>query len=382
MKQGTYIAISMRRWLTILTVVSVGAWAACVRADDASPWLSGPGLEQKLAAPLSIVWQGVPLWQALGNLSRTHRVAIVLDRRVDPDQTVHLAIDNLPLAEVFERIAEHLNLGYCQFGPVAYIGPPATARQVRTLAALRLEEARRLPAGAQQKLLTARKWHWDELAEPRQLVGQLAAEAGVRLAGADRIPHDLWPQTDLPPLAWIDRLSLVAAQFGLTCHLADNGRTVELVPVPADARLARTYPGGPNAQAVAQRWAGDLPDAAIKMDNGQIRVLARLEDHEWIEARMRGPGERKTTVPAGKQVYTLTAEDAALDKLVAQLAQRLHLDFRWDRAATEAAGIESNQLVSISVEQADLDELLRAVFAKTGLEFHRQGQTVVVQPAR
>ena len=153
-----------------------------MRADPTAAWATGPRLEQQLAAPLSIAWQGLSLSQALDNLSRTQGVAVLRDRRVDPDQTLKLAFDNRPLAEVLERIAEHLHLGYCQFETVAYLGPPATARQLRTLATLRLEDVRKLAPERRQKLLATRPWHWDELAEPRDLARQLAAEAGVQLA--------------------------------------------------------------------------------------------------------------------------------------------------------------------------------------------------------
>ena len=186
----------------------------------------------------------------------------------------------------------------------------------------------------------------------------------------------------MPALDWIHRLTLLAAEFDLTFHLADDGRRVELVPIPPDVRLARKYGGGSNPRAVADRWARDLPDADIKADGGQIHVLARLEDHEWIDARLLGKAKRGATVPTGKEVYSLTVENVALDKLVAQLGQRLRLDFRWDRAASEAAGIEPNQLVSFTVRQAELDALLAEVFAGTGLELRREGQTVFVQPAR
>jgi hypothetical protein len=138
-----------------------------------------------------------------------------------------------------------LKLGYCQLGAVAYLGPAETARRLRTIAALRLEDARRLPKDSQRRLLTARSWDWPELAEPRQLAEQLAGQAGLKIANPERIEHDLWPAAELPPLSWVERMTLVLAPFDLTFRFDRRGQ-IELVELPADPALVRTYAGGAN----------------------------------------------------------------------------------------------------------------------------------------
>lgn len=348
-------------------------------ASDASGWVTGPTLEQQLAMPLRVSWHGTPLARALSALADAQHVAIVRDRRVDPDQRIELTIDGEPLGKAFEHIAAQQKIGYAQFGPVAYFGPHDVASRLRTLAALRLEDARPLPNDVTRKFLMLRNWHWDELAEPRTLLTDLAAEADVEIKNPERIPHDLWPQTDLPPLSWLDRLTLLAAQFGLTYRIGDEGRSIELVDIPEEVLLTRSYAGGRNAAGLARRWAKDLPLAKVSVNEGQIHVAATVDDHERIERRMRGTPTRKTTVTAGKEVYQLAVENTALDKLVDELAARLELQFLWDRDATKAAGIASDQLVTVKVENADLDTLLKAVFTDTGLAFRRQGRKVTVR---
>ena len=51
---------------------------------------------------------------------------------------------------------------------------------------------------------------WDELAEPRTLLAALARENGLEIEGLDRVPHDLWPAADWPPMSLVDRLTLIA----------------------------------------------------------------------------------------------------------------------------------------------------------------------------
>jgi hypothetical protein len=128
-----------------------------------------------------------------------------------------------------------------------------------------------------------------------------------------------------------------------------------------------------------RRWSKELPKAKLTVVGDEVQVVATAEDHDWIERKQKGAPTRKATVVAGKEMYQLSVENAALDKLVDQLTQRLSLTFRWDRAATTAAGIASDQLVTVKIENADLEALLNAVFADTGLAFRRQGRTVIVR---
>jgi hypothetical protein len=334
----------------------------------------------ELAAPISISWDNTPVAYALSSLSQARHIAIVRDRRVDPQQPLELAIDNQPLADALAAIAAHQKIGYCQLGPVAYFGPPQTTARLRTLAALRLEDVTRLSPAARRKLLLSRNWHWDRLSEPRALAEQLGREAGVELLGLDRIPHDLWPETDLPPLPWIDRLALVAAQFDLTFRLDNTGHRVELVDMPARPVLARSYLGGRDAAAVASRWTGAFPAANIEVVGTRIRVEAPLEVHESIEGRLRATPARRTTVTAGKPQYQLSVDKAALNQVVAQLSKQLGLEFRWDEAAIARKRIAMDQLVSVKISGADLDQLLAAVFAGTGLTTRRDGRAIVIQP--
>ncbi|REK12977.1 MAG: hypothetical protein DWQ37_10140 [Planctomycetota bacterium] len=367
------------RFAGLLILIWLTTPAVPARADGAS-WVEGPHLKQQLASPTRVSWHGTPLDRALSSLSSAQHLAILRDRRVDPNQSVTLAIDGEPLEQALAAIAGHVTIGYCQFGPVAYFGPRESAGRLRTLGALRLDEASKLPRDVSRKFLLMRDWHWDRLAQPRDLLAQLAAEAEVEIVGAERIPHDLWPECNLPPLSWLDRMTLLTAQFDLTYRIDRTGKRVELVDLREPIAIERTYHGGVAARNVARRWARQLPHTKIRLEGQEIFVTARVEDHDRIEQALAGRPRRKTTVKTGPEVYQLAVENTALDKLVEQLSSRLSLTFQWDRDATESAGIAADQLVSVQVQDADLDALLEAVFADTGLAFQRDGRNVAVKP--
>ncbi len=364
----------------VFWAASLAVPAICSAAPNAS-WLTGAQLVQKLAEPATFSWTNAPAQRVLANLSDTQHVAILLDRRIDPQQHVTLATTNEPLGDVLGELANRLSGGYCQFGPLAYIGPVETAEKLRTLAALRLEDVKRLDKERVRELLRLRAWNWDDLAEPRQLMEDLARQADVELIDEGRIPHDLWRGADLPPLSWIDRVTLLAAQFDLTFRLEGGGHRVRFTPLPAHLAIVRTYAVGGNAQALAARWARQLPEARVTAAGSEIRVEGRLEDHELAARRFQSTPQRRTTVTPGEQRFQFAVENAALDAVVAQLAERLDLDVQWDSDAIEAAGVATDQLITVRVKDATLDDLLRAIFQDTSLSFERTDKAVAIRPS-
>jgi hypothetical protein len=286
------------------------------------------------------------------------------------------------LDDILRKVAVQARLGYCQFGPIAYFGPSEAAGRLRTVAQLRLDEARARGGTQARKFTQSRPLHWEQLAEPRQLIAELAHEADVTVDNIERLPHDLWAAADLPAMPLVDRLSLVLVEFNLTFELDGGGERLTLKPLPERPSLLRTYRAGRNADELAQRWAADFPRSHVSVETARVRVDGPLEDHEAIDRRMRGATPaRRSPASANKEVYQLTIESAPLDQVVAQLAERMSIEFEWDRAAIDRSRIATNQLISVKISAADAEALLTAVFQNTGLAFERRGRVVRISPA-
>jgi hypothetical protein len=341
-------------------------------------------LQKQLAQPVGISWSGNPLRQALESLSRAQHVAVLIDRRVDPGQRLDVQFDGLPLAAALQEIARSRQLGVSFLGPVAYFGPPRASSRLRTIAALRTKEVLVLPAALQRKLLLPRPIAWEDFATPRNLLTQLAEQSGLAIQGADRVPHDLWAAADLPSLSLVDRLTLILIQFDLTFQVDADGKTVTLIPLPDEVALTRSYPGGPEPQATAARYALLAPEARIEVAGEQVRVTGVLEAHERIAARGESP-KPHTPGPIDQDFankrFTLRVKEKAAAAVLQGLAKELKLDLRIDRKALAEAGISLESPVSLSLKDATIDELLREVLRSTGLTFRRRGNVVEVFPA-
>jgi hypothetical protein len=366
---------------TLVGAAMLGATAA--GAEPPTAWLTGPALEKRLAEPVDVYWSEAPLRQALARLSRAERVAVLIDRRVDPGQKLELKRSGLPLGAVLEDVAASRGLGISWLGPVAYLGPPAFTSRVRTLAELRREEVAGLPVRAARKFLLPKPVAWDDFAAPRDLLVGLAAESGIEIFGLDQVPHDLWAAADLPPLSLVERLTLLAGQFGLTFQVAADGSSVALIPVPDDVAIERSYPGGPQPEQLARKWAALLPDAQVHVVGTEISVRGRLEDHERIRGSGRpSPSHVSAPVRKGQDEDKFTGEvSGQLGPLLNGLAARFQLQLRIDHQALQEAGISLEQPVAVTVKDVTVDELFRAVLAKAGCTFRRNGEVIEIRPA-
>ena len=376
-RTGVVVMLTAATLVGVLPTVSVGA----------GNWLVSAALQKQLRREISVVWAGTPLRRTLDGLSQTQRVAVLIDRRVDPDQKVDLKLDNVPLAAALHDVAQSRDLGVSVVNAVAYFGPPRVTGQIRTIAALRTEEVRRLPPAVTRKFLLPKRITWDDFATPGELLQRLADENRLTLQGLDRVPHDLWAGADLPPLALVERLTLIAIQFDLTFEVSPDGQTVRLVPMPDEVALVRSYPGGSNPQATAKNNSKHLPGAEVKVAGRQIYVKGLLEDHERITGLGR-PSQRPVRQPAGDigktRIASVSFKNAPVGEVLKKLAldPNLKLDFRIDHQALEKAGISLEQRISMDVKNVTVDELLLEIIKHCPLKYVRRGRVVEIGPAQ
>jgi len=357
--------------------------------DTTAPWKTGALWHAQLAEPVETLWGNVPLRQALRDLERSERVAIWLDRRVDPGLPLELAGEGKPLGDVLGRIAQAHGLGVSLFEPVVYLGPAEAAARLRTVAQLRREELRRLPALAAAPFQRAAPSRWDDLAEPRVLVETLGRQAGIEIRGLERVPHDLWPAAEWPAMAWTDRLTLLLFPFDLAFRVEPSGRAVEIVPLPRDVAITRSYPGGSDPQGLVSQWAALAPRSRIEIDGRRIVVHGLVEDHERIKPS--GPPPSGVARPAAPsrpsldhvRIERFTVQNKPLREVLDHVGKQLGLVLQMDESALAAHGIALDRLISLEITNATVDELLGATLSPAGLRFTRRDRTVTIdaQPA-
>ena len=204
-----------------------------------------------------------------------------------------------PLRAAFEKIARSRGLGVSLLGPVLFMGPPEAAARLRTLAALREEDVRRLPAAAAGEVTRTEVHDLGRSGHAARTDGRTGRRKRREMAGLELVPHDLWAAADLPPLSWTDRLTLVAIQFDLTFAISADGTAVRLAPLPERVAMVRSYPGGADPEATARKFAALAPGAEIKLAAGQVYVRGLVEDQERITQPRHAADAAEAAGPPG-----------------------------------------------------------------------------------
>lgn len=363
--------------LTLLVVCCSPLAAHTVRLP--ARWKTGADFQRALDARLDdAVWSaGTAVRQALTTIAQTQGVAIMLDRRIDPGSAIELSLHGATVREIIEQLAAQCHAVPTYLDDVVYVGPREGTRNLASVATERREETQRTARAVAARLTARRPWHWDELAEPRALLAELADEARVKLEGVERVPHDLWAAWDLPGLAWSDRMTLLLAGFGLTYELADGGASARLVPMPAPTLVKRDYPATlPSSEHVALKAL--FPEAVIDERGTRVELSGTAEEHtrlqQWLR-REAGTDRMPKPRAANNTRFTLSVTGQPVRAILDTLENQLNLTFQFASNVDEPL----HTRVSFDVREVPLSELLDAALTPAGLTHRQQGDTIVIE---
>jgi len=361
----------------------IAAEASTGAAEPSTTWRTGTDFQRQLHQPLSLIWEQVELGKAFQQLATTQRVAIVVDRRLDPQRSLDLQIHGEPLLAVIEQ-ALPTGFAVAQLDCVLYVGPESTARWLRTLAHRLDQQVRQLPT-SQQRIWQSRKaLAWPVETEPRALVERLLRDARVALAQAERIPHDLWPAGDLPPLSLVDRLTLLLAQFDLTWKWTDPADQIELVPIEPPVTVTREYPSTPTLQRRLQELGAIDPSLKSTLSQDRLSVTGRLEQHEQLITPQKSTQAKRPPAESNGETsgrFQLKVPRAPLKKVLDQLAAQARFTWQADPRLIEQGTDLDALVVQLDVTGLTLDQLLAALLEPHGLDFRRDGTRVTILPS-
>lgn len=210
------------------------------------------------------------------------------------------------------------------------------------------------------------------LAEPRQLLLDLAGEHGLVIANPDLIPHDLWPAVDLPPLELADRLTLLLAGFDLTFELDGKSNRLKLVPLPPDAEYEQSYPLAGDAAKSVSALKREFPKLMLRRDGNRLIVRGKYADHQQIAARISGTAAK--SVSPDHTRYTLTVRNESAGAVVSTVARRL------GKQLQVAPDVRERLVgkVSFVVSEATLDALMEKTLGPLGLTYRLTEETIEV----
>jgi hypothetical protein len=366
-------------WTRIALAAAFLLASHCAAAADHILWKTGQSFKQECDQQAGVIWKDRPLRDGLVRLAEEYRVAIFLDRRIDPGKEVTVSVADRPLHEVLAEVAAAAGGGMTILPPVVYIGPVQTASRLATLAAQRRQEAAKLPAAIRAKLLHAEAWQWDELAQPRQLLDDLARQAGVSVVNADAVPLDLWPAVELPPLAWVDRVTILLAGFDLTFEFSRDGAAVRLITPPPTQFVERAYTPRGDLEAFRLRIQRLLPSAQVRTESEKLVVAATPDDHDKLQRLIAvKPANAKPTKGDVEKLHSMQVEKERVGNVVKTVANFMGKEMRYDPSVVD----KLKQPVDLKLKDVSLEYILEVTLKPLGLTYRIKDDVLEVIPAK
>jgi hypothetical protein len=317
---------------------------------------------------------------------------MLLDRRVDPDLDFGFAATGT-LGQVLEGLMAAYNktryghspaIGFSVVeGALVYIGPTEFVRVLRTVIEIRGRDIGRVATDARMRLASKHPLKWSDLAEPREVLSEIARDWEVEVVGSRGLPHDLWAGADLPALPFCVAISIVLGQFDLTFQMSEGGAVCSLAPLDyGQARVDRRYTFRQLRGLGVDRLRELVGDALVRSTPDGFVVTGLVEQHERIDFALAGDsvGRVPTAEPNLEHVYSMRTGAAIRDILehIKGTLKSQGMTLVVDPTLSESPDFDWSQRVRYEGVNATLDELLTGVLIPAGLSYERTGQRIRV----
>ncbi len=351
----------------------------------AEPWATGPKCATEWNRSLTAVFENAELRSVLKQLGPDRQLALVLDRRIDPNQTVTFSLQQEPLLKGLSRFADTLHAELVLTENVAYIGPGDRARWLRTAIA---QAETTMAANATRRPLAMRKTiAWDDLTTPREILEQIATAFNLQMENLDKVPHDLWAGATFPNVTACEALTLVLIQLDRGWMWQPQGRRITFAPWQPPELIERAYQprGKTTVASLIEDWHARLPALSLTARDKEIVVRGRVEDHEQISKWLAGgfnrivaPKDGPPPTPLKQRRFTLNEKNVPV-RAVLQELEKSGAEIVADEEALKTAGVNLDQTISIQVQKATTEEFLKAVLDPVKAAADVDGLTITIR---
>jgi len=377
------VSLQLTMVLALATVTRAGEPVA----DD--QFLHGSEFTRELDKPLSVSREQAELRPLLERLSGERRVAIVLDRRIDPSLSIDAQLPPLTVHTAIDEIARRAGAIVRIVGNTLIVGPERNLGQLRTICVLRgleLDEFGEALGGRQFQLSRTQTVSWGDLERPADLVQRIAEQAELSIAGIELVPHDLWGHGLIVEMTANEAVSWILLQYDLTFRWTDAGLGIQVVPLAESVAVTKDLPVrriAPNE--VLRRVRERYPEMETRMNGRTLSATGLIEQLEVVAALARGdnPDAPQRAVefgPLANRRLTLRVVRKPAAAVFNSLKEH-GIDIRIDEAALQAGMIDLNDKVSLDLKQATIAEAMQAICEPVGVTFEVAGEAVHV-PSR
>jgi hypothetical protein len=351
-------------FITVLVVAAAaGSWP---RPSWAAELKTGIEFSRALGRETGVDWHEHSLGIAVAELSKHLNVAILLDRRVDPQTPVDLTIQGTTAVQLLDRLATDHQLEIAVVESVIYIAPHGAGNVLGG----RTNQLSKMKLPARWRRRTALRW--PRLSEPRVRLQQLLSNQALHSSQLEQIPHDLWDAVHLPSMPLFLQVEIILAGFELQL-VFDREGTATISPIRGTASTYIKSHSVPGSFVWNDSKIRDVVGQVISLTHAGRHAI--LQGTSWQHAKLDSllRARRGTS----KTHYTVPKTSGPLGQLVKEIARKLMLKVRYSDEVTDEA---RSEIVEFSVKEATRMELLDAILAGTSLRHRVVGDEWIIEP--
>ncbi len=316
--------------LPLLALIAIALTTpAGTRASEPS-YKTGKALEAALSARVSWSSQGAELGDQVRDLQNQSDVLILRDRRIDPHQLANIEAESQPRTEILRQLTAAIPEGdFCVTEWFACIGNKEVVHRLPALMARSKNQIssqrKKLSTDQLRKLSSNINAHWQQLAEPRQILLTYATATGAKIVNPEAVPHDVWAAGQLPGMSFPEMAVVILNQFDLTLNLTEAPAEFSVVPVDMQESLQHRYTVASKLRTpVIAGWQDQAPAAVVKWTGTNALVAATLEQHAVLNsvvsnlmyAPSRAPASSASDGSLRTTKFQLSAERETVGELI------------------------------------------------------------------
>jgi hypothetical protein len=358
----------------LLSVAVCGPLLGQQEQPEEISWLTGSAVDRQLQQPLKVVWEEVPLRRLLKSLSTSTRLAIFLDRRVDPGKLISFEAKGESMAAALQLLTSQHQLGYCLVDSTLYVGPATVTSRLATVSEVLSDFLNQLPEPWRRRCAARRPLAWPRLSSPRDLVAQQLQQAMITLAKPQSIPHDLWDAGELPAMPLAHRLTILLAGFDRAFTIQGDPPQLQLIPLPEQVQLQRVY-NKQVSNANFSRLLEFFPDLELTRSGDKLTAVGRQEDHRQLARLLRGEQVATVTSDTGDKRYRLKVDNAPIEQIIAAIARQDELQVDID----EAARARWDKMIPLDARDVTREKLLELILSPAKLTGRVEGKKLIIR---
>lgn len=358
---------------------------------EAQKYLTNQKFRRALSRPFSASWSNVGIRAIITRIRNTQNISIILDRRIDPSNKVKLDIQNLTLEQGLKNLASKVHAKIAVIGSTIYIGPKQEVSNLKTLLELRRTELLHLTKtnsklkSRQSFLLQRRTFHYQDLDKPADILKKITDAYQISVKNQNLIPHDLWAHGTLASVNANEAISLILIQFNLTYRWNQQESQIDIMPIPKSVTIRKLYtPRGKSAALQINRLKEKFPNITVALVDKKIAVNASIELHEQVELLL-DPGSltnirkqpKPKAIPIKRRRFTLRVKKVPVQAIMNKLEQS-GIEFIYDNRQLTEAGIDLNQKIDITVNEAGAQTFLDALFSPLKMKYQIEGTKIIL----